>query len=127
MNAIAAFDGHAGNARREQLEASVADGRCFVADASGKLVGYGILSYEFFERGFIKMLYVTATTRRTGTGAGLLHCIEEACKTSTIFTSTNLSNLPMQSLLVKSGYQLSGVVEGLDEGDPELFYRKRLR
>jgi hypothetical protein len=33
----------------------------------------------------------------------------------------------MQGLLTKSGYQLAGVVEGLDEGDPESFYRKRLR
>jgi hypothetical protein len=29
--------------------------------------------------------------------------------------------------LAKDGYQIAGIVEGLDEGDPELFYRKRLR
>jgi hypothetical protein len=65
--------------------------------------------------------------RRKGVGTGLLHFVERACTTVTIFVSTNLSNLPMQGLLTKSGYQLAGVVEGLDEGDPELFYRKRLR
>jgi len=46
---------------------------------------------------------------------------------STLFITTNLSNLPMQSLLVKLGYVLSGVIPYLDEGDPEIVYFKRLR
>lgn len=44
-----------------------------------------------------------------------------------LFTSTNLSNLPMQSLLSKSGYELSGVIHNLDVGDPEIVYYKRVR
>ena len=46
---------------------------------------------------------------------------------SLIYISTNLSNLPMQSLLAKLGYRLSGVIHHLDEGDPELVYVKYLR
>jgi N-acetylglutamate synthase-like GNAT family acetyltransferase len=126
VSVIAAFDWFA-DAELKKLEGSIADGRCFVVASSGKLVGCGTLSYNFFDRGFVDLLYVTTTDRRKGLGAGLLCCIESACATPIIFTSTNLSNLPMQGLLSKSGYQLSGVVEGLDEGDPELFYRKRLR
>jgi hypothetical protein len=42
------------------------------------------------------------------------------------FTSTNLSNIPMQSLLAKMGYLLSGVIHHLDEDDPELVYVKYL-
>ncbi len=41
--------------------------------------------------------------------------------------STNLSNLPMQSLLAKLGYTLSGVIHHLDEDDPELVYVKCLK
>ena len=32
----------------------------------------------------------------------------------------------MQSLLSKLGFALSGVIENLDEGDPELVYFKRV-
>gem|GEM_PF-5850403 len=34
---------------------------------------------------------------------------------------------PMQLLLEKSGYSLSGFIDNLDPGDPELVYFKRLR
>jgi hypothetical protein len=42
-----------------------------------------------------------------------------------IFTSTNRSNAPMQGLLASLGWQLSGELDGLDEGDPELVYYLR--
>lgn len=127
LSAVAAFEWCAAETSRvKKLESSIGEGRCFVADCCRKLVGCGTISYNFFERGFVDLLYVSATDRRKGLGTGLLHCIESACTTATIFTSTNLSNLPMQRLLAKNGYQISGVVEGLDEGDPELFYRKSL-
>ena len=128
LSAIAAFEWCAEETSRiRKLESSVEEGNCFIADCGGKLVGCGTISYNFFERGFVDLLYVSATDRRKGLGSELLRCIESACTTATIFTSTNLSNLPMQRLLAKDGYQIAGVVEGLDEGDPELFYRKRLR
>jgi hypothetical protein len=57
----------------------------------------------------------------------LLRHLESFCETSKLFISTNLSNLPMQSLLAKLVYVLSGVIHNLDEGDPELVYFKRLR
>jgi hypothetical protein len=50
--------------------------------------------------------------------------LESECRTEKLFTSTNLSNLPMQSLLAKRGYKLSGVIDNLDPGDPELVYFK---
>jgi hypothetical protein len=36
--------------------------------------------------------------------------------------ATNLSNQPMQRLLTRLGWQSAGIVYGLDEGDPELFF-----
>ncbi len=40
-----------------------------------------------------------------------------------LFTSTNASNIAMQRLLVASSFIDSGIVHGLDDGDPELIYR----
>ncbi len=53
--------------------------------------------------------------------------VEVLCQTDKLFTSTNQSNRPMQKLLEKLGYQPSGYIENLDEGDPELVYFKRLK
>ena len=39
--------------------------------------------------------------------------------------STNRSNVPMQNLLTSEGFVHAGTVEGLDDGDPELFYLGR--
>ncbi|MFB6715807.1 MULTISPECIES: hypothetical protein [unclassified Streptomyces] len=39
-----------------------------------------------------------------------------------MFTSTNVSNQPMQQLLQRAGWRPVGLLHGLDEGDPELFY-----
>ena len=115
------------NERREFIRREVASGNCFVAVMDEKVVGYGVLNYSFHQNGCIDMLYVDSDHRRRGAGAALLKHMESLCKTPKLFTSTNLSNLPMQSLLAKLGYLLSGVVHNLDEGDPEIVYFKRLR
>ena len=39
--------------------------------------------------------------------------------TSRVFTSTNQSNAPMRELLRSEGWTASGVLSGLDDGDPE--------
>ena len=63
---------------------------------------------------------------RREVGALLRH-MELCCRTPKLFTSTNQSNLSMQSLLAKLGYESSGLIHNLDEGDPEIVYFKRLR
>ena len=115
------------DARREFIRRAVASGTCFVAVAEEEVVGYGVLNYAFYDNGFIDMLYVRSERRRGGAGAALLRHLESLCQTPKLFTSTNLSNLPMQSLLNKFGYELSGVIHNLDAGDPEIVYYKRLR
>ena len=112
--------------RREFIQREVADGNCIVAVAGEPVIGYGILNYTFYHNGFVEMLYVHSDYRRSGTGEMLLRHLESLCKTARLFTSTNLSNLPMQSLLAKSDYVLSGVIHNLDEDDPEIVYFKQL-
>ncbi|QKW49998.1 GNAT family N-acetyltransferase [Streptomyces buecherae] len=115
-------------ARRDSVRRWCAEETVLVArDASGPL-GYAVLEYGFFEQGFVSMLMVAPGARRRGVGARLLAAVEAACAAEKLFTSTNASNHPMQLLLRRSGWLPAGLLHGLDEGDPELFYRStRLR
>lgn len=61
-----------------------------------------------------------------GFGGKLLDHIESTCARDKLFTSTNTSNVSMQPLLEKKGFEKSGVIHNLDEVDPEIVYFKRL-
>ena len=106
---------------------AIRSGNCFVAERSGKLVGYLVLTHSFYGNGMIELVYVAEAHRRSGVGRALIEFAEARCRTPKLFTSTNLSNKPMQLLLGKLGFKLSGYIENLDPGDPELVYFKRLR
>jgi len=108
------------------LAAAVAGGNCYVALEGDRACGYLVFDHSFFGEGFVHTLYVAADARRRGVGAALMAHAENLCQTPKLFTSTNLSNHPMQALLAKLGYKLSGVIHDLDEGDPELIYVKYL-
>lgn len=110
---------------REFIRREVARGTYYVAVAGEEIIGYGVMNYNFYHNGWIELLYVHSEHRGRGVGRGLLEHMESLCLTPKLFTSTNLSNLRMQSLLAKTGYELSGVIHNLDEGDPELVYVKK--
>ena len=113
--------------RRTFIYESVGAGRTWLAMVNGRVVGYTVLEYHFFSQGFIAMLYVDASHRRKGIAAALVRHVESICTTEKLFTSTNESNRPMQALMAKLDYAPSGVLNNLDEGDPEVFYFKRVR
>jgi GNAT superfamily N-acetyltransferase len=113
--------------RRDLVDAALAGRRCWVAERSGQVVGYGVLTKNFFHRDFIELVYVADDARRNGAGSALLGAIERAVTGDRIFTSTNESNAPMRALLDKRGYKASGRVENIDPGDPELVFVKSLR
>ena len=112
---------------RQAVRNAIDRGECLVALDDRMVVGYAIMNHGFFERGFVAFVYVVPTHRRQKVGSRLFAECEGRCKSSRIFTTTNESNLPMQRFLASRGYVLSGKVQDLDEGDPELFYSKRLR
>lgn len=94
----------------------------FVAELDGEIVGFVAVDESFFERPFIVSLFVADPYRRRGAGAALLTTVVTARAPARIFTSTNCSNAAMQQLLTSEGWRACGMVDGLDDGDPELFY-----
>lgn len=110
--------------RRDFITRSIANDCCHIAVIDEKIIGYGVIEHSFFEQGFISMLYVHPAHRRHGIGMNLMKHLQSLCRTPKLFTSTNLSNVPMQSLLIRLNYTLSGVIHNLDEDDPELIYFK---
>jgi len=116
-----------GTGRQAFISRAVAENSCWIVSLDDTVVGYGVLGYTFYTYGFISMVYVEAGFRRRGAATALLQGLERACQTPKLFTSTNMSNLPMQALLARQGYALSGVIHNLDEADLELVYFKRVR
>ncbi|MEU6997935.1 GNAT family N-acetyltransferase [Nonomuraea sp. NPDC046570] len=111
-----------GGQRRSSVERWCREGSVLVADTPVGPVGYCVVEYTFFEQGFVAMLMVAESVRGHGIGERLLRAAAASCLTAKLFTSTNLSNQPMQRLLQRLGWRSVGMLHGLDDGDPEVFY-----
>ncbi|MEV4991994.1 GNAT family N-acetyltransferase [Streptomyces niveus] len=120
--ALIAVDSLADDRRRAAVRRWCQEGSAFVAEGAAGPVGYCVVEYTFFEQGFVSMLMVAPTARGRGVGRSLLDAVAASCVTPKLFTSTNVSNQPMQRLLQRAGWSPVGLLHGLDEGDPELFY-----
>ncbi|WP_346345585.1 GNAT family N-acetyltransferase [Streptomyces sp. SID5643] len=108
--------------RRASIRRWCSAGLVTLAEDARGPVGYAVLEYTFFEQGFLTLLTVAPGARRQGVATHLLAAVEAACTTPKLFTSANVSNQPMHRLLLTAGWQPAGLVHGLDDGDPELFY-----
>jgi ribosomal protein S18 acetylase RimI-like enzyme len=108
--------------RRAAIERWVTNGSMRVAVAADEIVGCCVTERAFFGHWFVGTLMVAEDSRGQGIGAELLLDAQRQRDTAKLFTSTNLSNQPMQRLLARLGWRSVGIVYGLDEGDPELFY-----
>jgi GNAT superfamily N-acetyltransferase len=96
-----------------------------VADVDGAIVGLAVVG-RFFEYDFLELLFVGADYRRRGIGTELIRAAETVAMTGKLFTSTNDSNEAMKELCEKLGFVRSGVLDGLEADDPEIFYVKSL-
>ena len=109
--------------RRAQIAEWVEAGHCFLAERDGRLVGYSVLTREFFDSFFIKLVAVAETDRRTGVGTAMIEqMISLIPLGEKLWTSTNQSNAPMRALLPRLGFVPSGQIDNLDDGDPELVF-----
>jgi ribosomal protein S18 acetylase RimI-like enzyme len=116
-----------GNSSRQNLiTQTVKQHQGYVARQENRIVGFLLMHQHFFELPFIELLLVHPSFRRQGIGTALMQHLETLSTPGKLFTSTNLSNERMQRLCERLGYVRSGIIENLDEDDPELFYFKRL-
>jgi GNAT superfamily N-acetyltransferase len=117
----------AGDAQRaSDLQRHVQAGECYIHIGRDRLDGYFVVSpRHFFGRYFVDLLFVAPSARQSGLGSQLLRAAVELEGTSQVFTSTNRSNMPTRELLRQRGWQPSGELHGLDDGDPEMFFFTR--
>lgn len=112
-----------GAGRRTELSRAADEGRMRVATVDGRAVGFAVAAPWFFDAPFLALLYVDPSMRKRKFGSLLLEDFEPA-HPSRVLTSTNLSNVPMQGLLRSRLWTPCGILNGLDEGDPEIFFMK---
>jgi GNAT superfamily N-acetyltransferase len=104
------------------IHEAVARRCCLIAEGDG-IIGYAVfVPRHFFARDFLELLFVHEDYRRRGVGRTLLRAVVDRADTPRVFSSTNESNTAMQSLFAAEGWALSGRLDGLDEGDPEVVY-----
>ena len=97
-----------------------------VAVMSGRTVGYTVTAPWFFGHRFLELLYVDAPHRRNGIGVQLLADFESGDGPD-VFTSTNISNAPMQGLLLSRHWSPRGMLHWTHDDDAEVFYAKTVK
>ncbi|MHB8378444.1 MAG: GNAT family N-acetyltransferase [Acidimicrobiales bacterium] len=113
--------------RRSLLNGRLASGDCLVSEIDGHVVGFATINRRsFFGRDFLELLVVDADHRREGFGRALLDASFCQSTTPQMFTSTNHSNVAMLTLLRNEQWQLSGELDGIDVGDPEVVFHRRV-
>lgn len=112
--------------RKEKITKAILEEECFIILASDRAVGFIIFDYRFFDLGWIELIILDEKYRGKGIGGRAMDLVCKQCKTNKVFTSTNNSNIQMQKALGKVGFSFAGKIDGLDEGDPELFYYKKI-
>jgi ribosomal protein S18 acetylase RimI-like enzyme len=109
------------------LASSVRLGHCWIARDGTAPVGFAVADTSFFEQCFVWALSTHREHRRHGVGTALIRHVESVCTTRKLFTSTNESNAAARKLFESLGFIRSGIIENLDERDPEVVYFKRIR
>jgi ribosomal protein S18 acetylase RimI-like enzyme len=112
--------------QRSLIGRAMGQSRVSVARVDDAVRGFVAMDDRFYGHGFVELLVVHPDFRRRGLGTALMRAAELDAPTEKLFTSTNQSNVPMQRLCERIGFVRSGIIENLDEGDPELVYFKRL-
>lgn len=111
--------------RKEKIRQAILNNECLIICEEDNTVGFVIFNYHFFDQGWIELLIIKEEYTGKGIGTQVLDLICRQCKTDKIFTSTNNSNFRMQKALAKADFIFAGELDGLDDGDPELFYYKK--
>jgi len=105
------------------INAAVLNDEIAVIDEGSGPIAFVAWNREFFGRPFVWLVAVANHARRQGLAALLFAHVEETCRGSRVYTSTNETNAAMHALLFRQGYVRRGELD-LDPGDPEIFYSK---
>jgi GNAT superfamily N-acetyltransferase len=122
----AGFDVRIATAGECSLEDHPVPAGALVAVADGAIVGVAEFHTRFYGHLFIELLLVAERYRRRGVASALIAACAAASPTNKLFTSTNRSNLAAQTFFLRAGFQVSGSIDNLDEGDPEIVFCKLL-
>ncbi len=127
LGEIYALDLEFGSSNRAiYLDKVVREHGCYIAREGSDVVGFAVLTKHFFDQYFIELLLVNPRHQRKGVASALIRHIEKIVPAEKLFTSTNVSNLPMQAVCERLGFVKSGWIDNLDEGDPEIIYFKHV-
>ncbi len=112
--------------RRAYVRRAIEQGHCWVAESDRRSLGYIVADTSFLGYPFVWLVAVAAPYRRLGVATALMRHAESMFPGGKLFTSTNESNYPSRRLMESVGFERSGRIENLDEGDAEIVYFKRL-
>ncbi|MEI5908001.1 GNAT family N-acetyltransferase [Bacillus spongiae] len=110
--------------RRRIVKNAIDEKRCLIVKEMNDIVGFLIYDTHFFECSFISLIIVSPSKRRKGYASQLIDYMMSHSPTTKVFSSTNRSNERMKLVFEKKGFSQSGIIENLDEGDPEIIYYK---
>ncbi|WP_420916124.1 GNAT family N-acetyltransferase [Paenibacillus thiaminolyticus] len=113
------------DSRRDYFAQAIHNGTCIVARSGREVAGFAVYENSFFGNCFIALVIVAPRFRRRGAARSMIQYIERRSPTPKLFTSTNESNTAMQQVCESLGFVRSGMIDNLDEGDPEIIYYKR--
>lgn len=111
--------------RRAEIENAINNQQCLVCKMDEEAAAFLLFNRHFFDQVFISLVVVHPLHRNKGLARALISAFEEEFSGEKIFSSTNQSNEIMQHLFHTMGYEKSGFVDNLDEGDPEIIYVKK--
>jgi ribosomal protein S18 acetylase RimI-like enzyme len=109
--------------RENLIKLSIEENRCIVCEMNKSIVGFMIYHKFFLGHLFIDLIIVSPKTRRLGIAKKLMKYVEIFSEKK-FFSSTNKSNIQMQKVFQSLGYIESGLIENLDEEDPEIIFVK---
>ncbi|SES18988.1 Acetyltransferase (GNAT) domain-containing protein [Gracilibacillus ureilyticus] len=112
--------------RRNIIQQSIQLEQCLISKEEEEITGFLIYDTNFFECAFISLIIVSPSHRRKGFASALINYMVTISPTNKIFSSSNRSNVSMHKVFEKNEFIRSGIIENLDEGDPEIIYFNEL-
>jgi ribosomal protein S18 acetylase RimI-like enzyme len=106
------------------LNSALKEKRVFIAFVGRIPAGFLIWTKDFYSHYFIDLVVVHPQMRRHGVAVAMIRAMEGLSAGNKLFSSTNKSNLAMQSVFERAGFVKAGFISHLDRNNPELIYYK---